>query len=136
MRPTRTRVLVALILAGFTAGNSYAPAATGAEAASLTSIKESRVSPDRHRSARRTQLSVRVGCSSSGECSATAQGGTGIYDSWDWYGAEEHFDAGGSWSSADASGYCVSGAAVQVAARVTDSSGATALGEKFIFCPN
>ncbi len=136
MRAKKSRALVALIVAGFTAGAAYAPAATGAEAANPTSLKESRVSPDRHRSARRTQLSVRVGCNSSGECSATAQGGTGIYDSWDWYGADEHFDAGGSWSSADASGYCVSGAAVQVAARVTDSSGATALGERFIFCPN
>ena len=79
---------------------------------------------------------MRVGCSSPGECSATASGGTGVYESWDWYGADEVFDGGGSWSSADASGYCVPGAAVQVAARVTDSSGASALGEKFIFCPN
>lgn len=136
MRPTKSRALVALIVAGITAGAAYTPAATTSKTAKSASLTESRVSPDRHRSLRRTQLSVRVGCSSSGDCSATAQGGTGIYDSWEWYGADEHFDAGGSWSSADASGYCVSGAAVQVAARVTDSSGATALGERFIFCPN
>ena len=113
------RVLAAVIGAVAVAGLANTPAVPEAEAASLAAA-----------------LAVQVGCSPSGECSATAGGGTGVYESWDWYGAEESFDGGGSWSSADASGYCVPGAAVQVAARVTDSSGASALGETFIFCPN
>jgi hypothetical protein len=50
--------------------------------------------------------------------------------------ADEISDGGGNWSSADASGYFVSGTAVQVAALVTDSSGASALGEVFIVCSN
>ncbi len=70
-----------------------------------------------------------------GDCSATASGGTGVYESWDWYGAEEIWDEGGTYSFADAND-CVPGSVMQVAARVTDSSGASALGERLIFCPN
>lgn len=93
------------------------------------------VVPEAMASLRRTPLTVQVHCAGGG-CNAYASGGTGVYDSWEWYGAAESFDGGGSWSSADASDYCISGAAVQVAARVTDSSGTTALGDDMIFCPH
>lgn len=83
---------------------------------------------------RRTQLSVHVGCSTDGYCSATAQGGTGVYESWEWYGAYEDVDDGGSWSTATFN--CASGYVMQVAARVKDSSGATYLGETLVFCPH
>jgi len=134
MRLKSKRVLAALVAAGAVAAFASAPVVPSVTA-SPAAAEEPSVSPDGLRALRRTPLTVRMGCSHEGDCNATASGGTGIYVSWDWYGAEEIYDEGGSYSFADAND-CVPGSVMQVAARVTDSSRATAPGERFIFCPN
>lgn len=85
--------------------------------------------------AARAYLRASVSCSSSGACTARAFGGTGLYEDWEWSLAYEDFDGGGSWSTADASQFCVSGMMLGVSATVTDSSGATAGGSAWVFCP-
>ena len=84
---------------------------------------------------RRAPLSASVFCDTSGYCYAAAQGGTGEYVSWEWSGADEQFDDGGNWSTAYWTSYCVSGSALGVVATVKDSSGATAYGYDWVFCP-
>lgn len=121
MKSTPFRTLAVLLTAGFLAGSATAPAAEGSQAA---------------KSSRRTALSVSLSCSQSGFCSAVAKGGTGVYESWEWYGAVEDGDWGGSYSFADANPYCVPGLVLGVSAVVTDSSGATASGDALIFCSN
>ncbi len=78
-------------------------------------------------------LRVSMSCSQT-RCTATAFGGSGDYVEWEWYGAVEDFDGGGSWSTADPSPYCVSGMMLGPAATVTDSNGATASGSDWVYC--
>ena len=135
MIPKPIRMLGVLIAGAIVTGSASPAVVAGREAANRSSAEETRGSPDRHRAAKRTQLYVRVSCSSWGDCSAIARGGTGVYESWQWYGAEETSDEGGSMSSANASAYCSAGYVLGVSAVVTDSSGATAAGDALIFCP-
>jgi len=78
-------------------------------------------------------LSVHVSCGGV-SCAATARGGSGSYEGFEWSLAEESWE-GGSGSGADASAYCVSGLMLGVSATVTDSNGATAGGSAWVYCP-
>ncbi len=122
MERTAIRALATLAVAAFVAGSAYAPATAGSGSASAAT-------------ARRAPLSASVFCDTSGICNAGAQGGTGEYVSWEWSGAEEWSDFGGAWSTASWSPYCVSGGMLGVVATVKDSSGATAYGYDWVFCP-
>lgn len=78
-------------------------------------------------------LSVSVYCRGM-QCVASARGGSGSYEGFEWGLADESWD-GGSSSGADASGHCVSGLILGVNATVTDSNGATAGNSDLVFCP-
>jgi hypothetical protein len=79
-------------------------------------------------------LRVSLSCTQA-RCTANAYGGSGNYVEWEWSLAEESFDGGGSWSTADPTPYCYSGLVLGPLATVTDSNGATASGSDLVFCP-
>ena len=120
MRVTPIRFLAALIAAGAVFSSIQAPAATGAEVPS----------------AAESPLAVILDCDSPQlGCWARAQGGSGEYVSWEWYGAAEHFDEGGTSSSADVLSVCYSGYMWGVSVSVWDSNGAGRTASTWVNCP-
>jgi hypothetical protein len=103
--------------------------------AGSSTAKVGSVSPDGHRSLRRSRLAVILDCSSAGSCYAHGRGGSGTYTDYEWWGASEQFDEGGPWSAADASMHCgVPGDMISVSVAVTDSNGVKAFASTWVFC--